>query len=125
MPFSKGNQLAKGRTTGEMTVTAFEKRSLINYLKEQGADRFLAILEKADDNIFLDKYLALIEFAFPKQARIVQEITGKDGKDFWPVPIMDITKKQLNLLPDGTTATTGFDNRRPCLDSVPAENIHV
>ena len=92
MPFAKGNQLAKGRTTGEMSVTAFEKRSLINYLKEQGAERFLAILERAEDKVFLDKYLQLIEFAFPKQARVIH--SGDKENPLFP-PLAEDQKKEL------------------------------
>lgn len=76
MPFTKGNTLgANGRPAGSLNIATAGKKQLMNYLKEEGADRFLRILEGVDDERFFNKYLDLIEFAFPKQSRIVSEST--------------------------------------------------
>lgn len=86
-----------GRPRGSVNVASLEKRQLMKYLKEEGADRFLECLARLDDDRFLDKYLQLIEFAFPKQSRVVNEHTGKDGKELF-TPLTEDQKSRLVML---------------------------
>ena len=48
-------------------------------MDEEGAGRFKSILQKSDDDSFVDRYLKILEYFKPKLAR--KELTGKDGKE--------------------------------------------
>ncbi len=75
MTFQKGHKLGKGRPKGSKNIATFEKRGLINYLKEEGKDRFLQELSTLEGKEYCDQYTKVIEIAFPKQARV--ENTGE------------------------------------------------
>lgn len=85
--FKKGNP---GKPKGAVSFAHTEKRLLIEYLKDQGAQKFIEELDKLEGKEFCKMYVPVIELAFPKLSR--QEITGKDGKDLIPQPILDVRK---------------------------------
>ena len=76
MPFEKGQKKKGGRKAGTPNLASIEKRNLVNWLKEQGADRFLMELETLEGKEFCKIYKDVIELAFPKLSRT--EVTGKD-----------------------------------------------
>lgn len=82
MPFAKGMKKIEGSgiKKGQKTIASFERGYLLKYLKEEGADRFLAALGEMEDDKFVDKYLALIEFAFPKLARTETKVEVVDKR---------------------------------------------
>lgn len=76
MAFKKGQSgNPSGRKKGSKNMATMEKRGLINYLKEEGADRFLQELNTLEGKEYCKIYKDVIEIAFPKQARI--ENTGE------------------------------------------------
>ena len=86
MTIAKGQVLnPKGRPKGSVNISTLEKRGLVEYIKEEGKDRFLEELNTLEGREYCDQYTKVIEIAFPKQARV--EMTGKDGKDLIPTPI--------------------------------------
>lgn len=76
MPFAKGNKQGKGRPKGSRNLASLEKRGLIEYLKEEGKDRFLEELNKLEGRDFCDQFTKVIEIAFPKQARVESTVEG-------------------------------------------------
>ena len=79
MGFQKGNKLGQGRPTGSKNIATMEKRGLIEYLKEEGKDKFLTELNTLDGKDYCDQFTKVIEIAFPKQARVEQktELSGE------------------------------------------------
>ena len=76
----------KGRPKGSVNISTLEKRGLVEYIKNEGADRFLLELGTLEGEKYCKIYKDVIEIAFPKLAR--HEVTGKDGKDLIPNPIL-------------------------------------
>lgn len=83
MPFKVGHALGKGRPKGSSNVATLEKKGLINFLKEEGAEKFIRELNTLEGKEYCSAYIPVVEMAFPKLART--EITGKDGKDLNPI----------------------------------------
>lgn len=80
MTLKKGQVLnPKGRPKGSVSIATHEKRGLIDFIKEEGKDRFLQELNTLEGKDYCKIYKDVIEIAFPKQART--ELTGKDGGD--------------------------------------------
>lgn len=86
MGFKKGNKLAGKR--GPDLVSKAEKRNLVEFIKEAGAQRFIQEMQSLEGKEYCRIYIGAVEIAFPKLSR--QEHTGKDGKDLFPKPIMDV-----------------------------------
>jgi trans-aconitate methyltransferase len=87
MPFQKGNKLGKGRGKGVRNIATIEKQCLIDYLKDEGAEKFLQELNTLDGEKYCKIYKDIVELAYPKLART--ELTGKDGKDLFADKIYD------------------------------------
>lgn len=78
--FQKGNTLGKGgRPKGSVNVATMEKRGLINFIKEEGKDKFLQEMMTLEGKDYCKIYKDVIEIAFPKQARV--ENTGEIKHD--------------------------------------------
>lgn len=74
MPIAKGTRLnPNGRPKGSVNITTFEKRGLIDYIKEEGKDKFLQELNTLSGIEYCKVYKDVIEIAFPKQARVIQQ----------------------------------------------------
>lgn len=74
MPFVKGvcaNK--KGRGKGTPNFASIEKRQLIEFLKEEGAQRFIQELMTLQGKDYCQAYIPVIEVAFPKLSRTVLE----------------------------------------------------
>lgn len=82
MTFQKNNKLGKGRKKGSVNFVTLEKRGLIEYLKEEGKDRFLLELQTLEGKDYCDQFTRVIEIAFPKQARVEQRIEGDINHTF-------------------------------------------
>lgn len=73
MTFKKGNKLGTGRPKGTPNFAQLEKKGLIDYLKQEGADRFIQELHSLEGKDFCQAYIPVIEIAFPKQSRVMNE----------------------------------------------------
>jgi len=81
MPFVKG-QVAnpKGKPKGTKCFRTIEKQGLINYLKEQGADKFIAEMDKLEGKDYCQIYIPVVELAFPKLSRNETKIEVEDKR---------------------------------------------
>lgn len=80
MPFAKGNNYGRGRGKGTKNFATLERRGLIDYLKNQGADKFIEELHKLEGKEFCQTYIPVVELAFPKQARIEESVEINDKR---------------------------------------------
>lgn len=77
--FQKGNLHGKGRPVGSKNFATLEKRGLIDYLKNEGADKFIQELHTLEGKEFCSAYIPVIEIAFPKQSRVDMDVKS-DGQ---------------------------------------------
>ena len=85
MTIKKGQILnPKGRPKGSVNIATFEKRGLIDFIKEEGKDQFLIELQTLKGKDYCKIYKDVIEIAFPKQARVeTQTKIDADVKFSW------------------------------------------
>ena len=79
MPFQKGNKLSVGRPVGARSLITLEKKGMLEFLKDEGAERFIEELKKLEGEAYCKAFIPVVELVFPKLSRT--EVTGKDGKD--------------------------------------------
>jgi hypothetical protein len=71
MPFKKGNKIgSKGRPKGSKNFATLEKKQLINFLKEEGAQKFIYELSTLEGKEYCQAYIPVVEIAFPKLSRV-------------------------------------------------------
>jgi hypothetical protein len=78
MPFEKGNQLGKGRPTGQLNRSTEQAKLTIARLANRGLDNISEDLEKIRKQDPLEAaklYLKLLEYIVPKKAQM--EISGQ------------------------------------------------
>lgn len=91
MPAPKGNNYnPAGRPKGARNQRTEEWEYFSEWMMTAGLDRFKQEIELLEGKDFIYVVKDLMEYFKPKLAR--QEVTGKDGKDLIPQPIMDLTK---------------------------------
>lgn len=71
MAFKKGiGGNPNGRPKGSPNFASLEKKQLINFLKEEGATKFIQELMTLEGKDFCQAYIPVIEIAFPKLSRV-------------------------------------------------------
>jgi hypothetical protein len=71
MPFEKGKTgNPNGRPRGAVSEKTKLWEELGHYIVEGGAQRAMVALQSLEDDEFLDKYMTMLEYFKPKQARI-------------------------------------------------------
>jgi len=71
MGFKKGiGGNPNGRPKGRPNFASLEKKQLINFLKEEGAQRFIQELMTLEGKDYCQAYIPVIEVAFPKLSRV-------------------------------------------------------
>ena len=76
MPFKKGESgNPKGRKKGSPNIVTQEHRELINTLISC-PDDLQGDLQKLEPKERIDAIIKLLEFTTPKQARVINEVTG-------------------------------------------------
>ena len=83
----------KGRP-GAKNVKTLEWEAFGRRLLEVGLPRAMVIMETCEDVEFMDNFQKLLEYFKPKLART--EVTGKDGVELFPKPILDVRKNDGN-----------------------------
>jgi hypothetical protein len=81
--FKAGNP---GKPKGAVSEKTKAWEELGDFICHAGAERYMNALVALEDDKFLEKYAYILEFFKPKLAR--SEVTGKDGKDLIPQPIL-------------------------------------
>lgn len=85
----------KGKPKGIKNIKTLQWEALGESITSKHTERFNGILESADDKLFTELYLDILEYFKPKQQRT--ELTGKDGKDLnEPTQINFIVHKDGN-----------------------------
>lgn len=59
-----------GRPKGSLNFASLEKKQLINFLKDEGAEKFIRELMTLEGKDFCQAYIPVIEIAFPKLSRV-------------------------------------------------------
>jgi hypothetical protein len=75
--FQKGNKLSPGRPAGSVNMATLERRGLIEFLKEEGKDKFLQEMQTLKGKEYCKIYKGVIEIAFPKLARVETKVEGE------------------------------------------------
>ncbi len=98
MGFKVGNKLACVQK-GEPKARTQQWDNIVGWLLGEGGIAYSALIAQLSrgeellkpQHEFMDRYEGLIEYHQPKLARA--ELTGKNGKDLIPTPIMDVIRK--------------------------------
>lgn len=98
MPFQQGNKLACVQK-GKPKAKTQQWINLVNWLVGDGGKKFKDLIKdlsdgkaiKTEQKEFLQHFKDLLEYHQPKLAR--QELTGKDGEELFPKPLLGGTSK--------------------------------
>lgn len=94
MAAPKGNKFSKGKPLGAKNKKTLQWDIFSEYMLGGGLEKFQKELNSLEGTKFVNSMIELMEFFKPKLART--EVTGKDGKDLLPQPIMDVLKNHSN-----------------------------
>lgn len=72
--FQKGHKLSKGRPKGSKNMATLEKMQLIEFLKNEGAQKFIYELSTLEGKEYCQAYIPVVEVAFPKLSRVETKV---------------------------------------------------
>lgn len=80
MGFKKGHKYLGGRKKGQPNFATLEKKGLIEFLKEEGKDKFIRELNTLEGKEYCQAFIPVVELAFPKLSRNETKVEVEDKR---------------------------------------------